>query len=139
MEECYCPPGYYGRYCEVTLNLCHQLLEINPNTDLIYRSTSTLGRLLGSKRTLSLTAATSALLEDSRKSTTSMEVLHTLHLSRTSLGPCYPPGTQQCLPMRKSGDFECHCKFGFVGRYCEQRRDFCAEASQRLAGGGVSI
>nr|CUU99098.1 neurogenic locus notch protein [Hymenolepis microstoma] len=136
VEECHCPPGYYGRYCEVTLNLCHQLLEISLNADPVYYSASTLGRLLGSKRTLSLTAATSALLEDSGKLTTSMEVLNNLHLSRTSLGPCYPPGTQQCLPMRKLGDFECHCKHGFFGRYCEQRRDFCAEASQRLAGGG---
>lgn len=137
MEDCHCSSGFYGRYCEVTLNLCHQILEINLNTDIIDPGTSSLGRLLGNKQTLSLVAATSALLKDPPTSSTSLEVLSSLHLSKTALGPCYPPGTQQCLPRRISDNFECQCRHGFVGRYCEQRRDFCAEASQRFAGGGV--
>ncbi|KAM7536077.1 hypothetical protein Aperf_G00000093698 [Anoplocephala perfoliata] len=136
MEDCHCSAGFYGRYCEVTLNLCHQLLEINLSTDIIDSGTGSLGHLLGNKQTLSLVAATSALLKDSPTSPTSLEMLNSLHLSKTALGPCYPPGTHQCLPRRISGDFECQCRHGFVGRYCEQRRDFCAEASQRFAGGG---
>lgn len=135
VEECHCPPGFYGRYCEVTLNLCHQLLEFNLKSDT--DSSSSLGRLLGSKHTLSLTAATTAFLADSATAAaTTAEMLNSLHLSRTALGPCYPPGTLQCLPQRSTGDFVCQCRHGFEGRYCEQWRDFCAEAGLRLAGGG---
>lgn len=137
VEECHCPPGFYGRYCEVTLNLCHQLLEFNLNSDTD-SSSSSLGRLLGSKHTLSLTAATTAFLADSAMTAaTTAEVLNSLHLSRTALGPCYPPGTLQCLPQRTTEGFVCQCRHGFEGRYCEQWRDFCAEAGLRLAGGGV--
>ncbi|VDM18635.1 unnamed protein product [Hydatigera taeniaeformis] len=135
VEECHCPPGFYGRYCEVTLNLCHQLLESNLNSDT--NSVSSLGRLLGSKHTLSLTAATTAFLADTAMAaSTTAEMLNSLHLSRTTLGPCYPPGTLQCVPQRTTGGFVCQCRHGFEGRYCEQWRDFCAEASLRLAGGG---
>uniref|UniRef100_A0A5K3F242 Delta-like protein n=1 Tax=Mesocestoides corti TaxID=53468 RepID=A0A5K3F242_MESCO len=52
-----------------------------------------------------------------------------MHLSKTTLGPCYPQGTLQCIP--KPGDFSCQCRYGFDGRFCEQRRDFCAEAELR--------
>ena len=129
----------------MTLNLCHQLLEFNLDFDGSIDSTSiSLGRLLGNKRTLSITAATTALLLGDTTSTSAFSVtsneggvLNSLHLSRTALGPCYPPGTSQCLPQRITADFTCQCHHGFEGRYCEQRRDFCAEANLRLAGGGV--
>ncbi|KAL5961479.1 Neurogenic locu Notch protein, partial [Taenia solium] len=136
VEECHCPPGFYGRYCEVTLNLCHQLLEFNLNSDTD-SSSSSLGRLLGGKHTLSLIAATTAFFADSAMTAaTTAEMLNSLHLSRTALGPCYPPGTLQCLPQRTAEGFVCQCRHGFEGRYCEQWRDFCAEAGLRLAGGG---
>ncbi|VDK32962.1 unnamed protein product [Dibothriocephalus latus] len=53
-------------------------------------------------------------------------LLSALHVSKTQLGLCYPGGTFECIPA--ADNFTCACYDGFQGRYCEKRRDFCAEA-----------
>lgn len=111
----------------MVLNLCHQVIDF----DLLDGSALTGGRLLGSKGTLALTAVGSALMpfnENAHVDDNNSSML----FSRTILGPCYPEGTLQCVP--RPGDFTCQCRYGFDGRYCEQRRDFCAEASLRQVG-----
>ncbi len=86
------------------LNLCHQLVLL----DLSDSDLHTGGRLIASKEMLSLTAATSALVHMGNYSLTSdSNLLASLHLSRTLLGPCHPEGTLQCVP--RPADFTCQC------------------------------
>lgn len=113
------------------MNLCYQLLTSDATL---------INELVGNKRTLLWTAATASVAAQlsgngsSANSEGTESLLSLLQLSKTQLGPCFPEGTFQCVP--QPDNFSCVCRGGFHGRYCEQRRDFCSEAENRL--GGVS-
>jgi len=107
---CVCEPGYTGKKCQHTINYCADDPCKNGGT-----CSSTLDSFVCTCR-------------PGYASTPNCDIEN----DECSTGPCDPSGTLECLDL--DNKFECKCRDGYQGEFCQTNVDDCASSPCRNGG-----